>query len=291
MIMKNFFWTFIGFILLNQTLLAAQEAKYTREPGACFPASSIYYQTGNKSLNGLLEAEFDQIIANALKVLTPEVKKRLNKTLIIDKRWNDGTVDAYATRDTQNNPVIVMNGGLARHPLMTRDAFLLLICHEVGHHLGGAPKIFRGNSGLRGWSSAEGQADYFATSKCLPLFFKSQMESKSFDIDLDSDAYKVALSYCRDNTCARVALAGLSASKVFSSLVIGTPEPKLTGNDKTIVSKTYYNHPNPQCRLDTYRSGANCESEIPFDSIDAKIGACVKDEEARPTCWFQEKDY
>lgn len=281
-------------IIFTQNLFAAQKTQYKREPESCFPMSTVKYVSGLKSFNGgLSEEEFNQIIESALSVMGPEVKRRMNKNLIIEKRWSDATVDAFATRDDQNNPVVVMNGGLARHPLMTKDAFLLLVCHEVGHHLGGAPRVLRGNSGLRGWSSAEGQADYFATSKCLPLFYKTGVDIKTFEIDQDAGDYKTALSKCRDNACARVMLAGLSVSRVFASLVDGTPSPELLLSDKTKVGKTIYNHPNPQCRLDTYLSGANCElgSEIPFDATDPNIGACVKETGARPTCWFQEKNY
>ena len=52
-----------------------------------------------------------------------------------------------------------MFGGLARHKLVTPDGFALVACHEMGHHLGGAPR--RG-----GWASNEGQSDYYATTKC-----------------------------------------------------------------------------------------------------------------------------
>jgi hypothetical protein len=282
-------------IVLSYSLNAtAANPVYKREPESCFPMTSQKFQTGLKSFGqGLTQEEFDQLIDTAQSIMGPEVQKQIGEKLIFDKRWADATVDAFATRDDQNNAVVVMNGGLARHPQMTRDAFLLLICHEIGHHLGGAPKVLRGNSGLRGWSSAEGQADYYATSKCLPLFFKAGIDIKSFDADMDPSAYKTALSKCRDNACAKITLAGLATSKVFASLVAGTPEPKITANDSTKVPKTIYNHPNPQCRLDTFMSGANCDlgPDVPFDTVDAKVGACVKDTGARPACWFQEKAY
>jgi Zn-dependent protease with chaperone function len=54
-----------------------------------------------------------------------------------------------------------MFGGLARDPLVTKDGFSAVICHEIGHHIAGAPR--KGFS----WASNEGQADYFATTKCL----------------------------------------------------------------------------------------------------------------------------
>lgn len=280
----------IFLMTLSFTLNAAE---YKRESEACFPLSKSRFEMGTKSLNGLSELDYNQILDKVQTDMGPEIKKRLNKKLIIDRKWADATVDAFATRDDDNNPVIVINGGLARHPLMTKDGFLLLVCHELGHHLGGAPKILRGNSGLRSWSSAEGQADYFATSKCLPHFFQSGVDNKNYDYDSDATNLKIALSKCRDNTCARIVLSGLAVSRVFASLVNGTPEPSLLLKDSTKVAKTYYNHPAPQCRLDTYLSGANCDFgiDIPFDANDPKVGACIKDIGSRPSCWFREMDF
>ena len=119
------------------------------------------------------------------------------------------------------------------------------------------------------------------------------VENKNFDYDLDANNLKLALSKCRDNVCARIVLSGLAVTQVFASLVKGTPEPSLLLNDPTKVERTFYKHPNPQCRLDTYLSGANCDSGIdkPFDLFDPKIGACTKDQGVRPMCWFQEKDF
>ena len=275
-------------------VFASQNTIYKREPESCFPVGNANYTKGMSFLSGgLSEEDFNQVIDSALNVLSPEVKKNLNKELLIEKRWSDSTVDAFATRDDDNNAVVVMNGGLARHPLMTKDAFLLLICHEVGHHLGGAPKVLRGNSGLRGWSSAEGQADYYATSKCLPLFYKNGTDIKTFEVEQDSSDYKAALSKCSDNICARITLAGLTVSRVFASLLQGERAPDLSVKDNSKVAKTIYNHPAAQCRLDTYFSGAICEKSIniPFDSIDPKVGACISGQSKRPDCWFQEKDF
>lgn len=247
----------------------------------------------DKPLNGLSEIEYNLILDKVETVMGPTVKKILNKNLIINRLWFENTVDAHTTRDDADNPVIIVNGGLARHPQMTNDGFLLLICHEIGHHLGGAPKILRGTSGLRGWSSAEGQADYYATSKCLPQFFQLEEENKNIDYDLDVVNQSLALAKCSDSLCPRIVLAGLSVGHFFASLVKGTPEPSLLLSDPVKVEKTFYKHPNPQCRLDTYLSGANCdrEREVSFDANDPRVGACVKNQGARPMCWYQEKDF
>ena len=59
-----------------------------------------------------------------------------------------------------------MYGGLARHQAVTADGFALVVCHELGHHLGGAPQKVDWFGRLR-WASNEGQADYWGTAKCF----------------------------------------------------------------------------------------------------------------------------
>jgi Zn-dependent protease with chaperone function len=131
----------IGMILLTQTQVAGATI-YKREKESCLPLTNLIFGSNDKSLRGLNESDYNQILDKVQSVMGPDIQKRLNKNLIIDRKWTDPTVDAYATRDDTDNPVIVINGGLARHPQMTRDGFLLLVCHELGHHLGGAPKFY-----------------------------------------------------------------------------------------------------------------------------------------------------
>lgn len=62
-------------------------------------------------------------------------------------------------------------GGTTRVEGMTMDAYAALVCHELGHIIGGAP--YQTIQGAE-WSSSEGQADFFAASVCLPKYFLSQ---------------------------------------------------------------------------------------------------------------------
>jgi len=291
--MKTHYITITLSTLVFSASFVANAKIYKREDNTCFPITQEKYEVGTKSFNTMSESDFNKVVDNVTSAMTLEIKRRLNKDLIVERKWSDSTVDAFATRDEVNNPVIVINGGLARHPYMTKDGLALLICHEVGHHLGGAPKSFRGNSGLRSWSSAEGQADYFATTKCLPYVFKGEAVSKNLESESDSAEYSAASSKCKDAICTRTVLAGLAVSKVFASLLRGSLEPSLLLNDPTSVSTTIYKHPNPQCRLDTYSSGALCDLgiEFPFDLADPKIGACLKDQGIRPSCWFNDDEF
>lgn len=267
---------------------------YADEVTTCFPKNDLKFYKENKSIDGISEIELASLISRVDRAMSPLVKDITGKRLIINNKWNDPTVDANATRDENLNPVVNIFGGLARHPLMTRDGLLLLICHEVGHHLGGAPKSFRGNTTVRGWSSAEGESDYFAATKCLPRIFQDGLETKNLDFEIDTINMKNAFTKCKDDLCARIILAGKAVSDVFASIKKGNTTPSILNNDPTIVDKTYYLHPNPQCRLDTYIAGARCEIslDLMFDNTDPKIGACaINSTGARPQCWYKENDF
>ena len=89
----------------------------------------------NKDMN---EKLFNKIIDKAESIYSPIIQKR-GGILKIKRKWRSRTVNAYADRKGKIYSVI-MFGGMARHKDLTPDAFRLVLCHELGHHLGGAPK-------------------------------------------------------------------------------------------------------------------------------------------------------
>ncbi|GAB4016268.1 MAG: hypothetical protein Fur0010_15970 [Bdellovibrio sp.] len=183
--------------------------------------------------------------------------------------------------------MIYILGGMIRHPEMNPDAFLLMLCHELGHHLGGAPRRFRGQTIQRSWSSAEGQADYFARAKCLPRLFK---EAEFPIVNFDD-----AMSICSNSTTRVGSMnAALSLTRLFATLKRGLAIPQVMKKDSFETVATIYGHSSPQCRPDTFISGALCDlKDEDFDPFDPTIGACVRSENgfddvvgARPRCWY-----
>jgi hypothetical protein len=73
----------------------------------------------------------------------------------------------------------------------------------------------------------------------------------------------------------------------------GNSNVKFTTPDKSKVAKTNDNHPQAQCRLDTYFAGSLCDKSIAddVDSKDATKGVCLKKdgyaEGVRPFCWYK----
>lgn len=280
-------------------LMALTSAAHGAE---CFPDNDLKFPVHSKqksleALSGINEFQANQIIENFKRVTSGDIQRQLGKKLIINLDWENPRVNASATSDDNDNPVIILYGGMVRHPDLSADGLYTILCHELGHHLGGAPKKFRGYSQKRSWSSAEGQADYYAAAKCLPFIFRQPISSPKMENLVGTKQLSAAEISCgNDLICSRILLAGYSVAKVFASLRDYMDEPSLSAHDKELVWETNMGHPRPQCRLDTIRSGALCSvsPSLPFDGIDPSIGACFSyksdDVEgeigARPRCWF-----
>lgn len=258
------------------------------------PENNLWISTTAKSINTMDEAMFNTVIDKVSAVYAPIVTQ-MGGTLEIARNWEDGTVNAYASRsgDTWN---VAMFGGLARHATITADGFALVVCHEVGHHLGGAPK--KGGWFGNKWASNEGQSDYFATLKCLRKTFRNE---NNVEIVGNLNVPAAVSSACAEqftaNTdqliCQRAAMAGLSTAKLFQELRNQTTLPDFTTPDANVVSTTSHSHPATQCRLDTYFSGALCsiDENIDVDQKDEAVGVCYKASGdtigLRPNCWFK----
>jgi len=220
--------------------------------------------------------------------------------LQLNRLWDNGTVNANASRDGRTY-VVNMYGGLARHELTTHDGFALVVCHELGHHLGGIPV----KNGW--WAATEGQSDYFATAKCLKRVWANDDNVKIVNkmvkeekvpaklLDKCSQSYRVSGKDMdkEEAMCIRTAMAGLSSSSLLSVLG-GSDRPSFDKKDETVVSVTYEGHPNAQCRLDTYLAGSLCKVSYaePISYDDDSKGYCSRklgheDAAVRPLCWFK----
>jgi hypothetical protein len=202
-------------------------------------------------------------------------------------------VNAFAEKE-KGKVMITIYGGLARHPAITLDGFDAVLCHELGHHFGGYPKKMTNK-----WSSVEGQADYYATTKCLRYYWENennQVWVESHDVP-DYVKMKCALSYPtsskEQNLCARLSMAGLSVAKMIQALDYETVDPEFHTPDPTVVVSTQMMHPYSQCRLDTLFNGSLCtvDKDVPFDDREEVAGSCHEklgfELGNRPKCWFK----
>jgi hypothetical protein len=238
---------------------------------------------------GLSEQTFNEVL-DRVQAKYASIVSAKGATLVIDRAWDDGTVNAYATK-SGSNWLIYMFGGLARHSTITADGFILVACHELGHHLGGVPQY----SSFSGMSN-EGQADYYGSLKC----FRQIVENDDNEVIVRSLQVPAAVQQAcltqHGNTrdqfiCQRASMAGFSVASLFQALRRQSTPPDFTTPDSTTVSRTNNSHPQTQCRLDTYYQGALCNVPYSTDvgTRDVFEGTCEKqnfEPGARPRCWF-----
>lgn len=252
----------------------------------------------------LTEQEFNDVITAVETVYAPVVAEKGGK-LKIQRNWKDGTVNAYAKR-SGSTYVVAMFGGLARHKETTKDGFAMVVCHELGHHIGGAPKSTSiaggwGGSGSVRWASNEGQSDYFASLKCMRNVFKGDNNKKIMaDVQVPAAVQtQCAKNFGKDNDeyymCERSSMAGLSLARLLSDLRKDSKKPTFDTPDTRVVGATDHSHPQAQCRLDTYFAGAICgvsENDDVSDE-DETVGTCARVKSfttgVRPLCWFKPK--
>lgn len=258
------------------------------------PENDMYISADSKDAAGLTEEQFNAVIDKYETIYAPIIKG-MGGNLSVNRKWDDGTVNASAQR-SGSNWVVNMYGGLARHATITEDGFALVVCHEIGHHLGGAPKV-AGFLGLNRWASNEGQSDYYATLKCLRMGFLND-DNAAIVSKMNVPALlsqKCAQQFADENEkniCIRGGMAGVSVAGLFASMR-NQPEGRFETPDTNVVGKTNDAHPAHQCRLDTYFQGALCDMEVSSDvnqknEVDGTChGSTGHKVGLRPLCWFK----
>jgi hypothetical protein len=258
------------------------------------PENDLYIGVNDKMGSDMTEERFNEIIDRVDAIYAPIVRKRGGR-LNWARNWEDGTVNASAQRILWTYQVN-MYGGLARHQLVTDDAFAMVVCHELGHHLAGAPKV---GGMMMNWASNEGQSDYFAALKCFRKVYESDNNQQ---IVAKMNVPAIVSQKCSDNftsaddvaLCIRTSMAGKSLADLLGSLR-NSPETNFETPDMNIVAATDNKHPAAQCRLDTYFQGAICDKRHTDDvsKKDPLKGTCNRSQNyvdgVRPLCWYAPK--
>lgn len=296
MLSKFFLLALVFFLSVGKTWASCFDDSGFFPNSSAISIPTSYHNLFN--LDAVTEEEFNRVSDEVQKLYQPIFHER-GEVLEVVKKWKSNTVNAYAKKSMiKKTSRVYMFGGLARHPLITTDGYTLVLCHEIGHHLGGLPLA-------RAWASNEGQADYFGTSKCLRKYFSTQdsaaiVANMTIPAKVQSQCFS-SFGPSRDHAlCVRGSMAGFSLANVLNALSSGgsrswggaagtdSAKPDFETPDTSVVTQTFSAHPQAQCRLDTYFAGAICEvpSTVDFSYKDEATGACTSGISARPACWF-----
>jgi hypothetical protein len=277
----------------------------------CFPAVAQFNQL---KFDAVSKEQVESVLSNLKKIYEVEInnlgvpfKTKYDHDkytpefglsaaeITVKEEWND-SINGFSSYY-----LLRLTGVYTRIDGNNTDAVALLICHELGHILGGAP-IYDQNytqlaspAGFNHPMAVEGQSDYFASAKC----FKRYAQNTPLDFVLSADSIisekcsRAYIDIAEQELCKRTAMAGkvlannLRRVKIYS----GYNEPWISfDHPATYVSDfTQTGHPEYQCRLDTYLAGALCKTPTsgPSNWKDAENDFCKFNSlGGRPSCWY-----
>lgn len=199
--------------------------------------------------------------------------------------------DAFANQMPNGDFQVRLTKAVRFQQEMSLDGYTLIACHEIGHHVGGAPLFTNGQM------SVEGEADYFGNLKCMRRYLESLPASELFagpkpSLDLVARCAKKFSNSTEVQVCARSLQASIDLGRVLDVMSGVAIQPnRLDTPDTSVVSETFEDHPATQCRVDTYRAGALCEVSLrePISRTDPNAGVCnqrIDPAQQRPRCFY-----
>ncbi len=179
---------------------------------------------------------------------------------------------------------------------MTKDVGALILCHEIGHLIGGAPlnkKLsFEGK-----WTTSEGQADYFSTLKCVKRLWQlDEAQVLERDLDIPGSLWnKCDLQFAelKDRGICQRTLKAINnlAKTYFYSRSTSEEAIGLNVNSAYIADVTIEKYPDDQCRIDILVAGALCNKKGKLSKLDPTLGVCAEEngdiQGVRPRCWYK----
>ncbi len=216
-----------------------------------------------------IDLVYSKVRAKFVSVYAPIVEAERNVKLSLVLNTDESNLSAGVSL-YKDRAHIEMGSDLHRNSAMTPDAYLAMLCHEVGHVLGGKPYSQNTLKPSAQWvsntpSSSEGQSDYFSSLICMKKVFADNMPTDftEFSVtprikDLCVSQYSKVLD---QNICQRSVKSGFELMFFISSIydqfgpnaVMPRADMNLTEGRGLSVGQLY---PSLQCRFDTILAGA-----------------------------------
>lgn len=205
----------------------------------------------------------------------------VEKNIVVDLEISQTKFPGAYAKWTKHTKIgqITLSPELLEMKEVTQEVLTLLICHEFGHFLGGAPTITQRTSNLATMArmmrnpfeklTVEGQADFFATSSCYKEIQQKEKTNEQMKDDLDQFV-QVLMSLMRMQD---IHVPDIAPHRETPSLAKATQTLDQMGE-----------YPSLQCRLDTLLKGLECSG------VEASTGQCYEAEIERPACWYKSEN-
>lgn len=251
--------------------------------------------------DGITKEEFDSRNSLAKKIYSPIIEK-YGSVFKLESDWDSPIVNASAYKSGTDEWAITMLGGMARVKGMTADSYTVVLCHELGHLVGGFPMYPDPQVTALFRSASEENSDYYAGFDCFYRMFKddktgNEKAEKSVSEKIKNLCEKAHSDKTRQQICMRSTWAGERLWKA----VLGSKGDDLEvgKKDPTVVTKTIHGYPSFQCRINTTTAASLCskqyfgEKNFPLNLKEMDLLSCNAIdsdndylEGMRPNCWF-----
>lgn len=205
--------------------------------------------------------------------------------------------NAYAAKTADGNWEITVVASLLSLQEQTKASLGIILCHEIGHFLGGEPYVVgvQMTPAVRARApkkmSCEGQADYFATGECIKQLANILPDLFDGNHGLINPLVD---HYCDESyreikervTCRESLVASYQAIRVYQRIMEELQVPSSffgkVENEKSDRTLNYVGeYPDLDCRYETFIKGALCSG--------LNESVCNDIKWKRPACWFQEE--
>lgn len=205
-----------------------------------------------------------------------------------------GAPNAYAAKKAEGSWEITVISSFLSLSHQTVPTLGIILCHEVGHFLGGKPYVVgkQLTAAVRAWApkkmSVEGQADYFATSECIKNLAKKIpdlfINNKGLlNIPSTQECHRSYTSEQEIKLCNDILTATHQTILVYQQILeqLNIPSIFFSRIENATSERTLDlvgEYPELDCRYETFIKGTLCSSLNVNECDDLKWG--------RPACWF-----
>ena len=143
--------------------------------------------------------------------------------------WESTSINAQAWCLGESH--VRVYGGLARNPFLTRAGLSLVLAHETGHHLGGAPY-----DPAMPWLSWQGQADFWAASVGMPILWGAGAKRMTLKGAREISSLSQALGDCSEVDVPDISMK--CRTRIFKAGALGRPLPRCAERSTNTFCRT-----------------------------------------------------
>lgn len=249
---------------------------------------------GSASFAAVKESDFLEISSH-IKNIYKEKAKEKSATILFTLKKGQDLPNAYAAKRNKITWEITVIESLLKLEKQSPSSLAMILCHEMGHFLGGGPFVIgrQLTPAVRSRApkemSCEGQADFFAGAECfkeLTLRIPNILNNQEYFLPaagVSQNCEKTTSHINEIEICKKRIHASYQTILVYQELLLKLKMPeRFSARVDNEPSENTLNqvgeYPTLDCRFETLVKGTLCSG--------TSGGECIDTEWQRPDCWL-----